>query len=165
MREPLTAPPAPIDVAFDVALTPMGSPRPRFSSVGGRIATHMPPDYVRHCQHFATVAAPWRPREIVTCPVGLDILAVFPRLVRDDTRLRGGVLATPGRRWHTNVPDVDNVAKVVLDSLGAWWSDDRIVAGLRVAKVVAAPLEKPRYFVRVRDVESWMRNRSSYEPD
>jgi Holliday junction resolvase RusA-like endonuclease len=77
--------------------------------------------------------------------VHVEIRAGMPRplshwLARDPARgLRTGA---PAAWHHTGKPDVDNVAKAVLDALGPWprraapilWQDDSCVASLRVQR-------------------------------
>lgn len=150
----------PFDVRFVVPLAPQGAARPRFSFAGGRAVAHKDRDALRHERAFAAIAARWRPLgKPFAEAVAVDVLAVMPRplaLARRSKR-DGEPLRDPARRWHVAKPDADNIAKTVLDALRSWWIDDCIVAGLTVAKVVAALDEQPCYHVRIRDADSWMR--------
>jgi Holliday junction resolvase RusA-like endonuclease len=59
------------------------------------------------------------------------------------------------RRWHTKATgDTDNIAKAVLDAGNSTlWLDDRQVAVLHVAKMIAAQGEPPFVEIEVRQLE------------
>ena len=63
--------------------------------------------------------APWP----LGVPVAVDVVEVFPRPLE----------ASPAWGWYTGTPDVDNVAKAVLDGLGrsgrVWADDQQVAAG------------------------------------
>ena len=92
----------------------------------------------------------------------IHIVAVFPRPQRLDK-------SDPGRHWHCVTPDVDNVAKNVLDALQrdamggkprtkpkAGWPgvipDDKLVVSLLVEKFYAAMNEAPSLTITIEDV-------------
>lgn len=148
-----------LDVAFFVPIEPMPMPRPRFSMAGGFVTTHNTKEAERHQLQFAAFAARHRPKSQIDSAVGIDLLFVLPRskaLSRRSKRT-DEPLTDPRRRWHTARPDIDNLAKMVLDSLRSWWVDDALVAGLNAAKVIAAIDERCGYHVRLRTIDAWMR--------
>ncbi len=78
-------------------------------------------------------------------PVRVRIFAVFSRLKKDKGT---------DRAWYVGVKDLDNVAKAVLDaaSQADLWSDDRLVADLRVRGVLATAGEEPRTVLVVEEI-------------
>lgn len=59
------------------------------------------------------------------------------------------------RRWHSKRPDVENVAKAVLDAgSGVVWRDDAQVARLVVVKHIGAQDEAPGVIVSVESLEA-----------
>jgi Holliday junction resolvase RusA-like endonuclease len=149
-----------IDVAFIVPMHPSPQGRPRAFSFGTHTRVHKPPADVRHEQQFAAMARPFRPVDRIDEAIGVDVLFVLPRpkSLSKLSKRDGEPLQDPTRRWATGAPDVDNLAKTVLDAMKGWWRDDALVCGLRAAKVVTAFDELPGYHVRVRSIADWMRN-------
>lgn len=76
-----------------------------------------------------------RPVPRLEGPCRVELRFVFPRPEKL-CRLRDPLVEFP----HDKKPDVDNLAKVVLDALTeqGWWRDDGVVAELRVTKWWAA---------------------------
>ena len=141
----------PIDVRFFVATVPKPSNKRHAALVGGHARV------VQHQSAIAAIAAQHRPAGVIDSPVVVDLVVVLPRplaLCKLAART-GAPLKAPGRRWAGSRPDIDNLAKSVLDGLRGWWCDDSLVVGLRAFKVIGALGEAPGYHVRIRDAAAW----------
>jgi len=106
--------------SFFVEGLPKAQPRPRFAR--GHAYN---PDTADDWKAAVEVAARehLKGRKPIKGPVCVHIMAMFPGLKK-------------GGEWHVKKPDVDNVAKAILDALttaGAW-KDDAQVADLHVSK-------------------------------
>lgn len=78
-------------------------------------------------------------------PVAVEVECWMPKAVSDRT----------ARWWHSKKPDIDNIAKCVLDGLNdsGVWSDDAKVAILRVAKIdTPTDTHEPRLFVAIQEL-------------
>lgn len=123
-----------MSVAFSVPGDPVPQPRPRVSTRGGFARAYVPKSHAvhayRHALQMAAIDAGLRtdPR-----PVQIVIDAVF---ARPKSHLRkSGV--KPGAPQLPR-PDVDNVAKAVLDAIGPIIGDDAQVSRLVVEKSYGA---------------------------
>lgn len=93
-------------------------------------------------------------------PVEVRINAFFKRpeaLCRVSKRtgeLLGG--HSKGPIWMHTRPDVDNVAKAVIDGMQAWWRDDSLVVRLVATKQYVALGDAPCIRVRVRQARMGM---------
>lgn len=132
-------------IRFEVPGDPVGKGRPRTVTLpNGRHMTHTPQATIdfENRVRFAAQSAGATPLE---GPVELIVTAIFA-MPKSRHRKREPRPA----EWKTSVPDCDNVAKAVADALnGIAFSDDSQVAGLRVAKVVAAQGEPAKTVVTV----------------
>jgi Holliday junction resolvase RusA-like endonuclease len=111
---------------------------------GGRPVTYVP-----------AAALEWRRAVAVACshhngvrlfaPVRVDIMFLLPR--PKAARKRGG----GHRLHHDSRPDIDNLAKAVLDGMGeaGIWGDDAQVTELRASKWFAAVGETPGAIITV----------------
>jgi len=86
--------------------------------------------------------AAWRGESPLDSPLAVDIVFVYPNLKSSKTEY--------SRK--TTRPDLDNLAKSVLDSLtdAGWWKDDSLVCDLRLLKIHGP---EPSVQVFVREVE------------
>jgi Holliday junction resolvase RusA-like endonuclease len=104
--------------------TPQGK---RFSRVQNRFYAH--PDVARAIQEIKLMARPHRPAQPWDCPVAVVIEMVWAWRETESKRNRAaGLLPKPTR------PDVDNAAKLVLDGLDEFFSDDARVISLCATK-------------------------------
>lgn len=92
----------------------------------------------------------------VRVPIGVDLILRFPRPRSHFHGARQGQLRAGAPILFSSTPDKDNVEKAVLDGLGAFrgepkliWQDDRQVALGQVVKLYAEPGTEPRTTVRV----------------
>ena len=117
-------------ITLSIPGDPVPQPRPRVSTAGGFARAYVPKSHPVHAyrQAIALAAAAAGLREQAK-PVSVVIDAVFARPKSHLTK--GGVKATAPALPR---PDVDNLAKAVLDSLQDVMGDDTHVARLVVEK-------------------------------
>ena len=126
-------------VSFDVWGKVMGKGRPRFTRGGHAYTPKATRDYEAAIME-AYMNAPERPPEPFSGP--LDVTIVTSRQLPKSTPK--SVIREPD----THKPDVDNIAKVVLDALnGVAWLDDAQVTSLTVVKL---DRERREEYLRVR---------------
>lgn len=114
-------------VSFDVWGKVMGKGRPRFTRGGHVYTPKATRDYemaIREAYENAT----GRPPEPFSGPISVCIMT-YRQLPKSTPK---SVLSEPD----THKPDIDNVAKIVLDALnGVAWEDDAQVVSLTVSKL------------------------------
>jgi Holliday junction resolvase RusA-like endonuclease len=125
-------------IAFTVPGDPVGKARPRFARIGAFVRTYTPKTTasyenlvkVMFCQASGPAYAP------TTGPVVLTVRAIFSRPASHyGTGRNAGQLKNSSPLYYTHKPDVDNVAKTVLDALnGLAYQDDRQVCRVGVTK-------------------------------
>ena len=115
---------------FSVAGQPVPQPRPRVSTAGGFARAYVPGQHPVHAYREA-IAAAARAAGLTTTgePLNVVIDAVFER--PKSHMCKAGVKATAPRLPR---PDVDNIAKAVLDALQDVMGDDSLVGRLVVEK-------------------------------
>jgi Holliday junction resolvase RusA-like endonuclease len=115
-------------IRFRVPGAPRPLMRPRFSK--GRVYNPSTGDM----RDFLRVAKPSAPRVLAAGgPLSIDLEFVFARPASHLTK--AGVLRASAPRLHTNMPDVDNLVKLVLDALnGEFYRDDRQVIEISARK-------------------------------
>ena len=120
---------------FEVAGAPRPLQRPRFA--GGRVYNPSAGDLAR----FRAAAAPFAPpAHAVASPGPVTVVLEF-RFARPASHVcRSGRLAAGAPARHISAPDVDNLAKLVLDALnGLFFADDRQVERVDARKTYADP--------------------------
>ena len=117
-------------ITFSVPGNPVPQPRPRVSTRGGFARAYVPSKHPVH-DYRTQLAMAARLAGLTATGEPLDVVidAVFER--PKSHLLKSGVKKTAPRLPR---PDVDNVAKAVLDSLQDVMGDDSLVARLVVAK-------------------------------
>lgn len=114
-------------VSFDVFGRVRGKGRPRFTRSGRPYTPKATRDYERDIRD-AFENAPGRPPEPFSGPIAVCIMT-YRQLPKSAPK---SVLSEPD----THKPDIDNVAKIVLDALnGVAWEDDAQVVRLTVSKL------------------------------
>ena len=117
-------------VSFSVAGQPVPQPRPRVSTAGGFARAYVPKDHPVHAYRQSLAAAARGAGLTATGePLNVVIDAVFER-PKSHTN-KSGVKADAPRLPR---PDVDNIAKAVLDALQEVMGDDSLVGRLVVEK-------------------------------
>lgn len=114
-------------VSFDVFGKVRGKGRPRFTRSGRPYTPKATRDYERDIRD-AFENAPGRPPEPFSGPIAVCIMT-YRQLPKSTPK---SVLSEPD----THKPDIDNVAKIVLDALNdVAWEDDAQVVRLTVSKL------------------------------
>lgn len=114
-------------VSFDVFGKVKGKGRPRFTRGGHAYTPKATRDYERAIRE-AFENAPGRPQEPFSGPIEVCIMT--------RRQLPNSTPKSVIREPDTHKPDVDNVAKIVLDALnGVAWVDDAQVTSLAVSKL------------------------------
>ena len=117
-------------VTFSVSGDPVPQPRPRVSTAGGFARAYVPATHPVHAYRQALAAAARSAGLADTGqPLNVVIDAVFGR--PKSHRNKGGLKPDAPRLPR---PDVDNIAKAVLDSLQDVMGDDTMVSRLVVEK-------------------------------
>lgn len=114
---------------------PKGQPRPQAFArkIGDKVVARVfTPGTAEAWKSAVAVAMePHRPASPFEGPVSVDLLFLLPR-----PKARSRKHDPAGLLWCTTRPDVDNLAKAVLDclTLQGWWRDDSQVVSLRAMK-------------------------------
>jgi Holliday junction resolvase RusA-like endonuclease len=117
-------------ITFTIPGDPVPQPRPRVSTQGGFARAYVPASHAIHA-YRAEVQLRAKAAGVVasTDPLSVEIVATFARPTSHLTKK--GVRATAPTLPR---PDVDNIAKGILDALGELWGNDSCVASLSVEK-------------------------------
>ena len=119
-----------MSVTFSVAGQPVPQPRPRVSTAGGFARAYVPGKHPVHA-YRQSLAAAARAAGLTTTGEVLNVVidAVFERPKSHINK--AGVKSTAAKLPR---PDVDNIAKAVLDALQDVMGDDSLVGRLVVEK-------------------------------
>lgn len=131
-------------IAFFAPGEPKGQPRPRAFAFKGRARVYDPGTAEGFKASIAT-AAKEHAGKLHAGPFDVDIVLFFPR-PKGHLKANGG-LKPSAPFFHTGKPDLDNVAKAILDTLSeksgiGLWKDDNAVVRLSIRKAWADP-ERP----------------------
>lgn len=123
---------------------PVAKGRPRFSARGGKVRTFTDAKTVQYEHRVSWLISHATRSQLLApkgTPVRVDILAVFERPQRLQRKKD-----PPGLLPHTSRPDLDNVAKALLDSATAAgvWDDDGQVTCIRAEAAYCEKDQKPR---------------------
>ena len=117
-------------IRFTIPGDPVPQPRPRVSTQGGFARAYVPASHAIHAYRQEVQLRAKAAGVIATSdPLSVEIVATFARPKSHVTKkgIRAGAPQLPR-------PDVDNIAKGILDALGDLWGNDSCVAALSVAK-------------------------------
>jgi Holliday junction resolvase RusA-like endonuclease len=117
-------------ITFVIHGDPVPQPRPRVSTQGGFARAYVPASHAIHAYRKAVQMRAKAAGVVSTSdPLSVKIVATFARPSSHLTKkgIRAGAPALPR-------PDVDNLAKGVLDALGELWGNDSCVGQLSVTK-------------------------------
>lgn len=122
---------------FIVFTNPVGKGRPKFRRVGNFVQTYSPKKTVTQEQEIANVAkAAMGKEEPLETPITVCIYFRMPIPKSYSKKLTKDCL--DGLERHLKKPDLDNMAKLVLDSLnGIVYKDDSQIVNLHLRKVYA----------------------------
>jgi Holliday junction resolvase RusA-like endonuclease len=117
---------------FSIPGKPTGKGRPRATTIGGHARQYSPAKTVSYEGKVALAyrqAYPGEPPYQAGVPLEVSIVALFAIPTSWAKRRKATA------RWHTGMPDADNIAKIVCDALnGIAWTDDAQVARETVLK-------------------------------
>lgn len=122
-------------ITFTISGVAIPKARPRATKIGNRAVMYTPAKTKQFENYVKLVAAQHAPEEllITALEVRLDFLFHRPKSLPKKIR------------YHTKKPDVDNLAKSVLDALeGIIYVNDAQVISLQVTKDYGAPLCRVR---------------------
>lgn len=123
---------------FTIDANPVPKGRPKFSKVGGFVKTYSPKktvDYENIVRQ--TAAQAMGQTELLETPVAVYLYIRLP-IPKSYTRKRSEA-CLKGLERPTKKPDIDNLAKSVLDGInGVIWKDDSQIVSLHVTKVYSA---------------------------
>lgn len=122
-------------ITFDVPLIPVAKGRAKVGMIGKHARMYTPSRTVKAEQEFVALAAPYAPATPIDGPV--DVCLVFVLPIPSSMPAWQSEAARRGEVWPAKKPDLDNLAKLVLDALnrsGRFWRDDAVVCELRVQK-------------------------------
>lgn len=123
----------------------VGKPRPRFTSYGGRVRTFTP----KKGETFESLVRVAYQAQGGTMHDGAVEVEIAYRRPMPKSRPKG-----VEREWDSFKPDIDNVAKAVLDALnGVAFADDKCVVSLRAAKLPRVRCQHEELYVRIGEVD------------
>ncbi len=136
-----------------IDLEPRGKGRPRATAFGGGGRARVHPHKKTHTWEKAAallLSSKWRGKPLA-CPVEVRINAYHRRPRCRPHTVSAEDWKTGKAIWRPSVPDVDNVAKIVLDALtlAGVLEDDRIVVSLHATTLYAAKGDQPGVRVAV----------------
>jgi len=134
---------------FSVPGTPKAQPRAKATTIGGRARMYTPKsaDAFKASVALAAQQAGVKPSEGA---VGIALYFVFPRPKNKVWKTR--LMLT---EYHTKKPDLDNLAKAVMDALdGIAWRDDAQVAWMSLSKVIAEGDEASQTIVKIVELKT-----------
>jgi len=126
-------------ITFTISGVAVPKARPRAAKIGNRAVIYTPAQTKQFENYVKLVAAQHAPKELLTSALDVNLDFLMPRPKSLPLKIK----------YHTKKPDIDNLAKSVLDALeGIIYANDAQVISLEVTKDYGAPL------CRVR-VEEW----------
>ena len=135
-------------IEFTVDHPPVGQPRHRVGTIGGKSRLYLPS---RHPVHAFKRAIREACGKRIKVPGAIEIVvnAWFPRPKSKTWKTR----PMPWYR-HTGKPDADNVLKAVLDALNGFaWVDDAQISTATVRKFVCGGDDVSRVEILIRSLE------------
>jgi Holliday junction resolvase RusA-like endonuclease len=114
-----------------IDIEPIPQPRHRVTSIGGRARTYLPTKHPVHeyKRRIAEAVKDW-PKFPKGVPLSLELWFWLPIPASWSKRKQAAQL----HNKHTQKPDIDNLAKAVMDAMSGCWHDDCQVADLTVRK-------------------------------
>lgn len=128
---------------------PVGKARPRFRRVGNKVFTYTAQETKDYEKRVAAIYKKDGGEIYYDAPVRVRILAKYP--IPSSWSKKNKAKALKGEIKPNTKPDVDNIAKIILDALnGAAYTDDKQVTSLEVEKMYS---ENPCVMVYVAEDE------------
>ena len=123
-------------LTFHVDINPVPKGRPRFSKVGGFMRSYTPKKTSDYEIEVRTQAQAVMTREPLETPLAVYLYFRLP-IPRSHSKKRQEACLNGSER-PIKKPDIDNLAKSVLDGLnGVVWHDDSQIVSLHLTKVYA----------------------------
>ena len=123
-------------LTFHVDINPVPKGRPRFSKVGGFMRSYTPKKTSDYETKVRTQAQAVMTREPLETPLAVYLYFRLP-IPRSHSKKRQEACLSGSER-PIKKPDIDNLAKSVLDGLtGVVWHDDSQIVSLHLTKVYA----------------------------
>jgi len=145
-----------MQIRFTVDGKPKGQPRVRaYNPKHSKHAKVYDPGTANDWKSLVALAAKKvAPKKPITGPVFVDMLFSMPRPGNHHVSCdKSRPVKKTAPHYHVSKPDVDNLAKAVLDVLSdiGYWTDDQLVSVLKVAKIYTQSeyQEKPGVSVQV----------------
>ena len=123
----------PEHIQFTIPITPKGQARPRMSVIAGHAHVYESTPAREYKEALVTLAAAYRPKQ--PFDEGVDVCIIF-RFALPRSWPKRRQAAPPA---HTSRPDLENLAKPILDALTrcGYWRDDSQVNRLTAMKYYA----------------------------
>lgn len=97
--------------------------RPQFARTSSGVRTFSRPKTISYEKRLQDIGRAAWPHPVLTCPLRLQIIAVFPITASWPKWKRE--MAANGELWHVGKPDLDNIIKIACDGLNdVIWRDD-----------------------------------------
>ena len=133
---------------FEIEGKPVGKGRPRFKRMGNFVQTYTPANTAEY-EKLVRLKFQNAGGQITDKPVRVAVVAFFapPK----STKKRDRIEMLANRILPEKKPDVDNIAKIILDALnGIAYKDDSQVVDLSVKKCFAA---EARVYVHIEEID------------
>lgn len=133
---------------FEIEGKPVGKGRPRFKRMGNFVQTYTPSNTAEY-EKLVRLRFQNAGGQITDKPVRVAVVAFFapPK----STKKRDRIEMLANRILPEKKPDVDNIAKIILDALnGIAYKDDSQVVDLLVKKCFAA---EARVYVHIEEID------------
>lgn len=123
---------------FFISCTPTAQARPKVSTRGGFVRAYKTKRQQAHEKELDMLLADFKPAQPWLGGLEVEFTAYLPIPSSDSKKTRADKLT--GAVQHTKKPDVDNLAKQLLDAMTRleFWSDDAQICGLFCRKRYAA---------------------------
>jgi Holliday junction resolvase RusA-like endonuclease len=144
-------------ISFTVDEAPAGKKRPKFTTIGGYARSYTPADTLNHEQYVKACFLQSARKKIplkgplfpAKTPLAVRITCYYP--IPKSTSIRRSEQMAAGEILPVVKPDLDNVAKLILDALnGVAWHDDNQITRLEISKVYG---DKPHTDVYIETIE------------
>jgi len=124
-------------IIYEVLGQPIAKGRAR-SMQRGEFIAHVTPEKTRVAENsFLAQSLPYKPATPLEGPLKVSLTFIMPIPKSKSKKWKGAAMA--GSELPTKKPDIDNLAKLVLDSLnGVFWLDDKQVVVLNLIKIYGA---------------------------
>ena len=134
------------ELMFMIPGNPTALKRHRTARVGKFIKQYDPSE--GDMADFLAIAMKYKPAVPYNEPLRVNIYFFFKRpKAHFRTGKDAGFLKDSAPKWHTNIPDVDNLVKFVCDSLnGIFWMGDKCICELKTSKQYSA---FPRILIQI----------------